>query len=513
MVLENQRRAFASTAARARAFTEGSLMPSLRPANSLRAQLWVLWIFIVLVSLALGTVLVGLYRRGSAAEVETGRDATIKACRVVQTLYAANFPSEPPASKADKDLLTVLLGEALADVPGVEGGVWGRSVGIIAYAFPTHEGSVPKVDVPADELPWIISQSQRALAGTAVEDIRRGSRDAVVLVACPLKPVPARFAAWTMMRIRTSSATAYDRLSLGLGLLLAFVVMSGGWLSYALAGWSRGVSRLEQTLAHHPIEKLPLLEHAGQPDLDRVVDALNLFTDRLNIARKHSEDLSRQLAQADRLAALGRVAAGVAHEIRNPIGAMRLKAENALGQPIERQQAALETILGQIDRLDRLCDSLLSASRPLSLEPVEVAVHQWLDRRIEALRERAEAAGKRLTGKSEVGEATFDPNLLGRALENLVLNALQHLPEGGLVNITVARHEERLRVTVSDNGPGVPEEVRDHIFEPFVSARGGGTGLGLAIVREIAEAHGGAVRLVPSASGAVFEVELPWRAS
>ena len=187
MFLESREDASVAAKAPIRAFIEGLLMPSLRPAGSLRAQLWLLWFFILLVSLALAAVLVGLYRRGSAVEVEAGRQATAKACRVVQNLYAANFPAEPTNSKADKDLLAVLLKEALADAPGVEGGVWGRGVGNIAYAFPTHEGSIPKVDAPADELPWIIAQSQRALGGTPVEDIRRGTRDAVVLVACPLK--------------------------------------------------------------------------------------------------------------------------------------------------------------------------------------------------------------------------------------------------------------------------------------------------------------------------------------
>jgi signal transduction histidine kinase len=273
------------------------------------------------------------------------------------------------------------------------------------------------------------------------------------------------------------------------------------------------VVHLEQTLAHHPIDELPLLEPSGQPDLDRVINALNLFTERLGAAQAQSADLSRRLAQSDRLAALGRIAAGVAHEIRNPIGAMRLKAENAIGQPVERQEAALQTVIGQIERLDRLCESLLSVSRPLSLDVVEVKARDWLEQHRQAFLEMAESRKVQLGATCEMEQAVIDPHQLGRALDNLLVNALQHVPEGGRVHVTATVDGERLRLTVSDDGPGVPEEVRAHIFEPFVTSRCGGTGLGLAIVREIVEAHGGTVRLVPSASGAVFEMELPWRAS
>jgi signal transduction histidine kinase len=192
---------------------------------------------------------------------------------------------------------------------------------------------------------------------------------------------------------------------------------------------------------------------------------------------------------------------------------MRLKAENALGQPAERQEAALEAVLGQIRRLDQLCESLLSVSRPIRLDLQPIAVADWLEARRKAFLDMAEARKVRLTASCQVERAVFDPHQLGRALDNLLLNALQHVPEGGRVYVTAALHSDRLGLTVADDGPGVAEEVRAHMFEPFVTARGGGTGLGLAIVREIAEAHGGAVRLVPSASGAVFEMEVPWRAS
>ena len=100
-----------------------------------------------------------------------------------------------------------------------------------------------------------------------------------------------------------------------------------------------------------------------------------------------------------------------------------------------------------------------------------------------------------------------------RALDNLILNAIQNTPAGGRVTVDTVHHEDKLFLRVSDTGPGVSEELRDRLFEPFVTARPDGTGLGLAIVREIARNHGGDVRLVATGGGAIFEIEVPWRPS
>src|SRR5206468_58152 len=188
-------------------------------------------------------------------------------------------------------------------------------------------------------------------------------------------------------------------------------------------------------------------------------------TERLRTAQAHTAELARRLARAYRLAALGRIAAGVAHEIRNPIGAMRLKAENAIGQQPERQDAALQTVIGQIDRLDRLCESLLAVSRPLSLDPETVDVKGWLELHRQEFLETAKVGDVQLNITCEVERATIDPHQLGRALDNLLVNALQHVPKGGRVHVTAARHADRLRLTVSDDGPGVPQEIQAQIFE------------------------------------------------
>jgi len=471
-----------------------------------------LWLFILLLSAFMTVIIVGLYQSGSTAQIDAARRITRSTCESIRSLYAANSVQPDSRSEPNSDILTVLVGHALSDAAGVEGGVWEREGGFVAYAFPTHEGATTKVDVPAAETPWIIERTEKALSRTEVsEEIRRGTRDALILVACPLADQPPHRVAWTMTRVRTSEA--YDRLTWGLALLLGFTAFSGGWLAMAMSRWSRGISQLEKSLREHPVDQLPPLERRGHEDTDRIVDALNAFTQRLAAARDEATALSAKLVHAERFAALGRVAAGVAHEIRNPIAAMRLKAENALAHSSERRRDALEVILGQIDRLNELCESLLSLARPLRLEIRDVKVHDWLRERLDTFKERANATGIQLYGTSDVATARFDPSQLGRVLDNLIINALQHTPTGGEVKISVTRGNDTLRMTVADTGNGIPETIRDNLFEPFTSDRAGGTGLGLAMAREIIEAHGGSIRVAPSAKGATLEMDLPWRAS
>jgi hypothetical protein len=342
---------------------------------SLRGQLLLLWVFIVLLSASIAAILVGLYQSGSAVQIDTGRKMARAACESIVSLYTANVAQHTPSPQLDADVLTLLVSEVLANATGVEGGIWERERGFFVYAFPTHEGATPKIDLPASELPWITEQVEKAVAqGAITEEVRRGTREALVVVACPLNGQAQQTVAWTMARVRTASSEAFDRLKWGLALLLAFALISGGWLAMTLWRWSRGLSQLETTLQNHPVDQLPPLEAKGHQDIDRIIEAMNGFTQRLAGARDDAARLGAQLAHSERLAALGRIAAGIAHEIRNPIAAMRLKAENALAHSPERQREALGVVLGQIDRLNELCESLLSLARPMRLEPRDVEI-------------------------------------------------------------------------------------------------------------------------------------------
>lgn len=244
--------------------------------------------------------------------------------------------------------------------------------------------------------------------------------------------------------------------------------------------------------------------------------ALNQFSERLHTARKHSMALAAKLAQSDRLAALGRMSAGLAHEIRNPIAAMRLRAENALARAASddpRQRGALIAIVEQIDRLDTLLASMLAMTQPFRFEPRPVGLSKWAEERLSGLGERAAVASIELRAHIEASEWVFDPIQLARAIDNLLLNALQHTPAGGTITLAIKAHARSLIIRVSDTGNGIAPDIRGRLFEPFASARAEGTGLGLALAREIASLHGGSVRALEVEHGACLEIELPWRKS
>ena len=240
--------------------------------------------------------------------------------------------------------------------------------------------------------------------------------------------------------------------------------------------------------------------------------ALNNAGRRLAEARRRADQLARQVA-AERLAAIGRVAAGVAHEIRNPIAAMRLKAENAMAGDPERKNQALAMMLGQIERLDALVRRLLSMTERETLNRAPVVLKPFLESCLSAHLELARSKAVALECAADCEEASFDPDQMRRALDNLVLNAIEAASAGTAI-ILAARHDhENLVVSVRDEGSGPPTAIRDQVFEPFVTGRAEGTGLGLSIVREVAAAHSGTARLSSCQAGTVFEIVVPWRPS
>ncbi|GJD48915.1 Adaptive-response sensory-kinase SasA [Methylobacterium crusticola] len=480
--------------------------------RSLRGRLLALWLLLLASAAATGLLLVVFYRQSAAQQVAQTEAAAGRACRDIAERYAfltAGWGG-PAGGAVDAGLrrdLDAVVQVALRHAAGIEGGIWQAAAGSLAYAFPTYEGSGPKTDLPAAEIAAIAQANAEALRDDRPVLVRRpGRTQALVLHACPLPgPVP-ELTAWAMGRAFTGQGPAYDQLLLGLGLLTLTVLGSAAFLGRLLYAVSGPITAIERALAAHRKDggELPRLPLTGERELDRLVDALNAAGARLAQAR-------RQAFAAERMAAAGRLAAGVAHEIRNPLAAMRLKAENALASPDPaRARAALGVVLDQVARMDGLLRDLLNLTQNRPPRPRPVDLGALLARSAALHEDLARAGGVALTVEAPAPGArpVLDPEQIGRALDNLVLNAIQNAP-GGAVRLSAAREAGRLRLRVADDGPGVPETVRGRLFEPFVTGRPEGSGLGLAIVREIAQAHGGEARLRPGDRGATFEIDLP----
>lgn len=221
---------------------------------------------------------------------------------------------------------------------------------------------------------------------------------------------------------------------------------------------------------------------------------------------------ARSEISAARGEAIARMAATAAHEIRNPLGVIRgtveLMRERGERTLSARDQGAIDDVIAQVERLRRLTQDFLdlASERSVANEPLDLAGV------VEDAARGAEAAHPGITVRTSVPPVPpmrGDAGRLGQVLSNLLANAAQAQRAGVVWVDTVVEHGA-VRVTIRDEGPGVPPEVRDRLFEPFFTTKDEGTGLGLALSRRIVERHGGALVLVdPGSPGAAFEVRLP----
>lgn len=240
----------------------------------------------------------------------------------------------------------------------------------------------------------------------------------------------------------------------------------------------------------------------------------------ISLLLRRGERLEAQAAEAERLAYLGTLAAGLAHEIRNPLNSLSLNIqmlEEDLEEPRPRstQQRLLGITRTELGRLERLVTDFLAYARPRPLRREVVPARDLLDAVMEVLAGTIAASGAsfEVVDESQGAFVHADPEQMRQLLLNLVQNALaatEGTERPARIELVARRRGPVVELAVRDNGIGIPAEEREKVFDLFYSTRKGGTGLGLAIVERIASSHGGTVGFesVPG-EGTTFRVELP----
>ncbi len=295
-----------------------------------------------------------------------------------------------------------------------------------------------------------------------------------------------------------------------------------------------------------PLAQLPGLDWGGliaaldrkdkifERDIDLLVSGKKPVSVELGAATMHNDDgvflghlfilretteMKRLRAEAqrnDRLTALGKLASGVAHEIRNPLSTIKGIATYLAkrSQPGGREEEAAETMVAEVDRLNRVVSELLDFARPAAVTLVEADLREVVDRALRLA--SADLKAKDITVLVEQDPdfptVRVSPERLTQALLNLFLNAAQAMETGGELRVGLRPHPEAetFSLVVADTGPGIAEADQAAIFTPYFTTKPSGTGLGLAIVHQIIEGHGGSIRLESAVgAGAEFTITLP----
>ena len=330
----------------------------------------------------------------------------------------------------------------------------------------------------------------------------------VVVIA--VRSVAPDGSAWALARVPTPSTEGEVRWKLDLALLSTATLLLVAFTVSAVLALGGGVRDLEGSLRKLQEDLRAPLGRPRTSEFAQLTSGLREMAAHLAEAQERESRLRQDLSHRDRLSALGRVAAGVAHEIRNPLTGIKLKldvlerAEDVTSQVRGDVRSCLE----EIGRLDRVVQSLLLVARKSKRQDRSVALGSLVDERAHLLENVAANRSVKIRREGNAG-VIGDRDEIARVFDNLLRNAVEASPPKQEVVARLSRSDDVVEVRIIDHGSGVPDERQAELFEPFFTSKAEGTGLGLWLSRSLVEAHGGSLTYERVGEATVFRMTLP----
>ncbi|HET7564969.1 MAG TPA: ATP-binding protein, partial [Gemmatimonadaceae bacterium] len=422
---------------------------------------------------------------------------------------AADLPSSPEEAGAEQDALAAAGAHGIAIVPlQRRGEVIGAAMVLSRLTRSFKERELAHVEAMTDLLSVALANAD------LVETLRQAEwRFRTLFRAAP----DAVLTVFESGRIREANDAVRDLIGLQplqlVGCTIDEFVMAEdrerlrAELARALAGES---SRIEVRLTHEAGVRIGSLALRRLPEAD---PPMVLVVGRDMTAER---EMRARLAETERLAAVGELVAGVAHEVNNPLSTISAYAQLLLrdGALDTDHRESVEVIRSETVRASQVLSDLLTFARRSETEPRPLALNEVVERTVRLRSYEMSTAGITCTTElaSDLPSVTGDARQLQQVLLNLMTNAIQAMaPQGsGALTIVTRADGDRVVLEVSDTGPGIPPEARAHVFEPFFTTKRDGTGLGLSVSYGIVATHGGSITIARTSSeGTLFRISLP----
>ena len=464
-------------------------------ANSLVGRILLLCVVLLLCLLGSLYVLTRFYFSQVILEMES--TAAEIADSIAFDLEEVDLDADPEVlSRLEQTLRGTLPEEVTLDLRRVDGSPETPRPILIEEDNGDGRITVPVTGEPAPHGASVSFESREGVGIVRIAryPIRTGAETVLLTMSVELTPQTEIVRAFQNRYLRVLTLAFLVTLGLMIYLILRTLQPLGA-LSRSFAAISKG--ELEEVQSGHTYTEIRALE-----------DTFNGMVHAL----REKETMEANLRQAQRLSALGNLSAGIAHDLRNPLNAIKLLSSQAI-DTLERQGAdgpaarQVGSIRREVDRLEGIVSGFLSLAREHELNPERCRLDALVDDAIRLVTKDAEAREVRLMADLRAGDAELmlDQKQWMRAILNVLINALDACPSGGRVRIFTRCTDSHGEVEVRDDGPGMPPEVLERVFEPYYTTKPTGTGLGLAITRGVVEEHDGAIN-ISSTPGAGTQV-------
>ncbi len=334
-------------------------------------------------------------------------------------------------------------------------------------------------------------------------------------------PLQIHSKSWGILKMGFDAEDMQKRLKQLFFLLLAltviFLIVVLSAIYFRIDRLTRSLRKLVSEMNRFDLQKIePLQMTVDDDEVGFLVTNFEKMKDRLAQSRKQLIDAQRQVHQAEKLASIGRLASGVAHEINNPLHGLKSCLYTIEKEPhnLDQLHKYLSLANEAIDHIAAVVQKLLGFSRQRPKQITSVDLNSEIQKVLPLLQYRMEK--EHILLQTHLAESLprihADPHLIQEVIMNLLLNAIDSIQGAGKITVTTANIKDRVLLTITDTGCGIAEEHLDKIFDPFFTTKeeGKGTGLGLSVTLGIVEAHGGTIEVESkTGEGSTFRVYLP----